>query len=108
MSNDFLTRNQIEKLLTMKKTAIRVTTMEDVQLVRHNIDCLVEHCRKQGMEEAIKEYIIFKEHLDETTIIVDTETEQHIFYTFQYPKYSTENTTLQDSGFMRIDKTKDQ
>lgn len=104
MSNDFLTQEQIEKLLAVKKTAIRATTMEDVQLVRQNIDRLIEHYRKEGMEEAVKEYVFLQEHLNETTIIIDRETELQIFYSFLYPRFYSENYTLQDSGFMRIDK----
>ena len=104
MSNDFLTQEQIEKLLDVKKPAIRATTMEDILLIRQNIDRLIELYRTRGMEEAVKEYVFLREHLDETTIIVDQETERQIFYSSQYPKYSTGNYTLQDSGFMRIDK----
>lgn len=104
MSNNVLTREQIEKLLAVKKTAIRETTMEDIQLIRQNIDRLIEHHRKHGMEEAVKENLFLQKYLDETTINVDHETEQQVFYSFQYPKSYTENYTLQDSGFMRIDK----
>lgn len=104
ISNDFLSHEQIEKLLAVKKTAIRAITMGDIQLFRQNIDLLLKHYRKQGMEEAVKEYEFLQEHLDETTIIIDQETEQQIFFSFQYLNVNTENYTLQDSGFMRIDK----
>lgn len=104
MSHDFLAREQIEKLLGVENKGNRATTRGDVQLVRQNLDRLIMHDRKQSMEEAVKEYEFLKEYLDERTINVDHETEQQIFFSFQYPKYSTENYALQDTGFMIINK----
>ena len=104
MSNDFLTREQIEKLLAVKIPAIRETTMEDIQLIRQNIDRLIEHHRKHGMGEAVKESLLLQERLDETIITVTNETEQQISYSFKYPEMYKENYVLQDSAFMSVDK----
>ena len=104
MSNDFLTREQIEKLIAVKIPAIRETTMEDIQLIRQNIDRLIEHHRKHGMEGAVKESLLLQERLDETIITVTNETEQQISYSFKYPEMYKENYVLQDSAFMSVDK----
>lgn len=55
-------------------------------------------------EQALKEIFNLQEHLGETTIIVSNETEQQVFYSFQYFSIHTENYTLQDSSFMIVTK----
>ncbi|MFJ7950665.1 hypothetical protein ACIQZG_03940 [Lysinibacillus sp. NPDC096418] len=104
MSNEFLTREQIEKLLAAKYEVIRATTMEDVQLVRQNIDCLIEIHPNSSFEPTLKENLNLQEYLDETTITVTNETEQQICYRIDFPTIQKENSTYQDSVYVRFDK----
>lgn len=105
MSNNFLTQEQIEKLLTTKERAIRETTIEDVKRIQQHLDVLIAHHRNSGMEEALQECLATKERLEATKIIVVNETEQQIFYTLQFPSIDTEYYTSHDSGFITVNKS---
>lgn len=104
MPNNMLTREQIEKLLGVKREVIRETTMEDVQLVRQNIDCVIEHLPNSGFETEFKENVNLSAYLDETTINVTNETEQQICYRIDFPTIKKENSESQYSGYVRIDR----
>lgn len=104
ISNDFLTRDQIEKLLGVENEVIRATSMEDVQLVRQNIDHFIEHQPNSCFDTALKENLNMQEYLDETTINITEETELQICYRIDFPTNQKENSTTQCSVYVRIDK----